>query len=186
MKRCAKCGQEFPRTPDFFSLDKRNSDGLGASCRTCERERNRIYMRERRKREPDLTARYYAKNRDKERERLDRWNAANPDSVKERVKRWAQENRDKRRASELRRRAQKRQSGGDHTAADIQRQCKAQKGKCYYCGVKVGDGYHVDHVVPLSRGGSNGPENIVIACPSCNSRKHDKLPHEWPEGGRLL
>jgi 5-methylcytosine-specific restriction endonuclease McrA len=41
-------------------------------------------------------------------------------------------------------------------------------------------------VVPLSRGGSNGPENIVIACPTCNLAKKDKMPHEWPEGGRLL
>lgn len=44
----------------------------------------------------------------------------------------------------------------------------------------------VDHVVPLVKGGSNGPDNLVIACSTCNLRKNDKLPHEWPEGGRLL
>jgi 5-methylcytosine-specific restriction endonuclease McrA len=42
-------------------------------------------------------------------------------------------------------------------------------------------------VIPLDRGGSNGPENIVIACPECNHSKHNKLPHEWNgSGGRLL
>jgi 5-methylcytosine-specific restriction endonuclease McrA len=44
---------------------------------------------------------------------------------------------------------------------------------------EVGDKYHVDHVVPLSRGGSDGPENIVISCPRCNCSKSSKLPEEW-------
>jgi 5-methylcytosine-specific restriction endonuclease McrA len=40
--------------------------------------------------------------------------------------------------------------------------------------------------VPVSRGGSNDISNIVLACPSCNLQKGTRLPHEWPEGGRLL
>lgn len=39
-----------------------------------------------------------------------------------------------------------------------------------------------DHVIPLSRGGSNDPENLVAACMPCNSSKADKLLSEW--GGR--
>jgi 5-methylcytosine-specific restriction endonuclease McrA len=68
----------------------------------------------------------------------------------------------------------------------VQEQYKNQCGKCYYCHIKVGQTYHVDHIIPLSKGGSNGPENLVISCPRCNHRKQDKLPHEWPEGGRLM
>jgi 5-methylcytosine-specific restriction endonuclease McrA len=30
----------------------------------------------------------------------------------------------------------------------------------------------------LSRGGGNGPENLVISCATCNVRKNDRLPHE--------
>jgi 5-methylcytosine-specific restriction endonuclease McrA len=61
-----------------------------------------------------------------------------------------------------------------------------QRGKCHWCGEKVGRFYHVDHVVPLSKGGSNGPENLVIACAFCNISKHDRLPHEWSgSNGRL-
>jgi len=75
---------------------------------------------------------------------------------------------------------------GTHTAADIKAQYARQKGKCYYCHARVGDTYHVDHVVPLARGGSNWPENLVISCPTCNMQKRDKLPHEWVQGGRLL
>lgn len=84
------------------------------------------------------------------------------------------------------RRSHIRNAEGTHTAADIKKQYKAQKGKCYYCNVKVDDEYHVDHIVPLSRGGSNDPSNLVISCPTCNLSKNDRLPHEWPQGGRLL
>lgn len=84
------------------------------------------------------------------------------------------------------RRARKRNAQGTHTAADIQAQYERQKGRCYYCDTKVGNTYHIDHVIPLSRGGSDSHENLVIACPPCNLSKGDKLPHEWVQGGRLL
>jgi 5-methylcytosine-specific restriction endonuclease McrA len=186
MKCCSKCKEKFPITPEFFCIDKRNKDGLGALCITCNRKRTRDQIRKYREQHPEAGALYYAENRDSERERIAQWAADHPDKVKEKVKRWSINNRDKRRANETRRRAQKSNSEGTHTADDIERQYKSQKGNCYYCGVKVGKKYHVDHIVPLGRGGSNGPENLVIACPFCNVSKSDKLPHEWAQGGRLL
>lgn len=55
-------------------------------------------------------------------------------------------------------------------------------GICVYCE-KTLESYHevtYDHVVPLSRGGSNGWENIVSACTSCNNRKGNHMPAgEW-------
>lgn len=85
-----------------------------------------------------------------------------------------------------RRYAIKRGAVGDYTQADVDAQLKCQKHRCYYCHEKLSKTYHVDHVIPLSRGGSNGPENIVLACPHCNCAKNDRMPHEWAEGGRLL
>lgn len=41
--------------------------------------------------------------------------------------------------------------------------------RCAYCGRELP--LSMDHVVPLSRGGSNIIENIVPACKSCNSSK---------------
>jgi 5-methylcytosine-specific restriction endonuclease McrA len=75
-------------------------------------------------------------------------------------------------------------NGGTHTAADVAAQRARQRGRCYWCHEKVGKSYHVDHVMPLALGGSNGPENIVIACISCNLRKSAKHPMDW--AGRLL
>jgi hypothetical protein len=75
---------------------------------------------------------------------------------------------------------------GRHTVADIRKQYADQGGRCYHCQCEVGDRYHIDHVIPLARGGSNDPSNLVITCPSCNMRKHTKLPHEWGGSQNLL
>ncbi len=46
---------------------------------------------------------------------------------------------------------------------------------CQYCGGEAPDVIlHVDHVVPVSEGGSNGITNLVTACVSCNSGKSNK------------
>lgn len=143
-----------------------------------------------------------------------RWVANNPEKAKAKTRKWAQANHDYRlryhreyrqehreerahsfrlwaranpeklRAKENRRRALKRKAAGHHVASDIQQQYSAQKGRCWWCGKPVGNDYHVDHVIPLVKGGSNGPENIVISCPPCNLAKGQKLPREW--NGRLF
>src|SRR3546814_1753319 len=89
-------------------------------------------------------------------------------------KRWQEENRELHLKSKIKqqakRRAQAVSSGGEFTAEDIDAMLAAQKKKCWYCGTKL-TAYHVDHRIPLARGGSNGPENLVIACPACNLSK---------------
>jgi 5-methylcytosine-specific restriction endonuclease McrA len=48
---------------------------------------------------------------------------------------------------------------------------------CQYCGSNK-PGLTVDHVIPRSRGGDSGWENIVASCAPCNRKKGDKLPRE--------
>ena len=45
---------------------------------------------------------------------------------------------------------------------------------CQYCGSH--SNLTVDHVIPRSKGGSSGWENIVASCAPCNRRKGDHLP----------
>lgn len=108
--------------------------------------------------------------------------------LKERDKRWRQTEAGKAysRAYVHKRRAIHHMADGHYTASDLKKQYANQKGFCYYCHKKLDKKYEVDHVIPLSRGGTNDPSNIVIACRPCNRKKQDKLPHEWIDGGRLL
>lgn len=48
-------------------------------------------------------------------------------------------------------------------------------GKCFYCGVLVGNRWHADHVIPWSKGGRTNEKNGVVACPSCNLKKSAKV-----------
>lgn len=84
------------------------------------------------------------------------------------------------------RREKKANSENHYTRADVENQYASQSGRCYYCNCELNGKYQTDHVIPLSRGGSDGPENIVVACEPCNRSKGAKLPHEWPQGNRLL
>lgn len=54
---------------------------------------------------------------------------------------------------------------------------------CVYCG---GPFEHVDHVHPVSRGGTDDPMNLVPACATCNYKKHarhvlDFIAAEFPD-----
>jgi len=51
--------------------------------------------------------------------------------------------------------------------------------RCYLCGKLIPKGHrHVDHIVPLSKGGAHRPSNLAVACAKCNMRKNAKMPNE--------
>ncbi|WP_406122931.1 HNH endonuclease [Streptomyces canus] len=50
--------------------------------------------------------------------------------------------------------------------------------RCAYCGGNQG-GLHMDHVIPLSRGGRHAIGNVLPACQGCNLSKGAKLVAEW-------
>lgn len=50
--------------------------------------------------------------------------------------------------------------------------------RCAYCG-KQPPRLHMEHMIPLSRGGSHSIDNVVPSCPSCNLRKGTKTPSEF-------
>ncbi|MFN8571674.1 MAG: HNH endonuclease [Gemmatimonadaceae bacterium] len=55
--------------------------------------------------------------------------------------------------------------------------------RCQYCGrgsldLRPRESLTRDHLIPLSRGGTNEWTNVVTACSSCNTRKANRLPSE--------
>lgn len=45
---------------------------------------------------------------------------------------------------------------------------------------------HVDHLVPLARGGKHCVSNLCISCPTCNNRKFTKTPDEFRRSAMSL
>lgn len=45
---------------------------------------------------------------------------------------------------------------------------------CVYCGDEANA---VDHVIPINKGGTDHPDNLVAACMTCNSRLGDRTKH---------
>jgi len=117
------------------------------------------------------------------RERVkDAW-LKNPDKYRRGIKFWKQKHPEKMREygriHNRKRRTWIEGNEGIHTTEDINQQYAKQQGKCYWCGIKVKKHFEIDHIVPISRGGSNDPSNLAIACSYCNRSKGDKLPEEW-------
>ena len=55
--------------------------------------------------------------------------------------------------------------------------------QCQYCGRRAGElkpreSHTRDHLIPMSRGGTNEWSNVVTACSSCNTRKANRMPAE--------
>jgi 5-methylcytosine-specific restriction endonuclease McrA len=49
---------------------------------------------------------------------------------------------------------------------------KLNQGLCHYCGQKFAPKeLTMDHVVPVARGGTSTPGNVVPACKDCNNKK---------------
>lgn len=55
---------------------------------------------------------------------------------------------------------------------------KRDESICQYCGTEAQVG-HVDHVIPLSRDGTDTIDNLVWSCRPCNLSKNNKLLDEW-------
>lgn len=149
----------------------------------------------------ETVLRYALANVEKEKARIARYRKENADRLREKQReryelngavvraasaKWAKANPEKRAEFHRNRRALEKEASGRHTKEDVMRIYALQDGRCACCRKKVGSKYDVDHIRPLSKGGSNEPANLQILCPSCNRRKSDKDPIDFMQSRGLL
>jgi 5-methylcytosine-specific restriction endonuclease McrA len=80
-------------------------------------------------------------------------------------------------AAAINQRARAMGAKGRITVEELRTRILESGGKCEWCGASlVGADFHIDHLLSLSQHGQNTPDNLVIACPSCNRRKAEKHP----------
>lgn len=173
MKVCSACG--LNKDDAEFSKNAALISGLNSACKACIRVRSRVqYYKHKDKRLAEKAA-YREKNRRRLREEAVEYRQKAWDVNKQ----WRIANREKIRLTAQRRRARKRaRSIGQITMREINRMLTRP---CAYCGNKS---EHIDHVLPLSRGGTHSIGNLIQACQPCNSRKSNKFVIEWKASSR--
>lgn len=105
--------------------------------------------------------------------------ASNPEKHRAALREYRKNNPEKCRTRDKVKHAQRRGASGKFTVADVRQKFANQNGECFWCHEDISGKFHVDHVMPISRGGTNDPSNLVLACPKCNMHKHNKLPEDW-------
>lgn len=115
--------------------------------------------------------------------RRDAWYKANRERLLPKNRLWKKRNparyTELNKVHHAKRKARIRNAEGSHTAADIRILYDEQEGRCAYCGITLHGIFHLDHIEPLIRGGSNSPDNLACACAACNLSKGEKLLEEW-------
>lgn len=195
-RTCTKCHQAKPATTDYFH---RSGEGLQSTCKECKRAWSRRKYERDREQIIARTAAYAAANPEKRRAMSAAY-LARPE-VRERLevssKAWRESpvGTEKRRQAQLRFRAtphgqyacaisghnaRAREHGvlSDFTAHDWLVILENFNGECAYCGTSEGR-ITADHVVAMSRGGSNTAKNVVPACGPCNSGKSNRDMRGW-------
>lgn len=156
---CSKCHVALPATTEYFYKKARGKYGLFAHCKECHCAMTRPNAKQWNKDHPEKNAAFQRK-----------YKQNHPSAHKLR--------------QHLRRNSKSAIDGNLATAADIVNLLKSQNNRCWYCQCELNDNYHIDHFIPISKGGAFSAGNLRIACQPCNSHKHNILPWKW--NGRLI
>lgn len=135
-------------------------------------EYKKAYQEDNREKIAKYKKAHYEANREEIEEKHKAYREANRELLAEKQRVYNAANPEKARAHGHNRRARKRNAEGSHTAAQVSARFAAHGDSCVYCGSK--EDLHVEHMKPLSKGGSNWASNIAPACAKCNLSKNDK------------
>lgn len=130
--------------------------------------------------------RWYAANKNKHKMNVIAWRNNNPEKRKKYQREYSQRHPELKKAQRHKRRSRIKMAEGSFMATDIKSLLKRQRGKCVVCKVNISKTYHIDHIMPLAKGGSNKPSNIQLLCPNCNLHKSAKHPIDFMQSMGFL
>jgi 5-methylcytosine-specific restriction endonuclease McrA len=176
MKVCKACGESKAFTE--FGKEPRVADGLQARCRLCKNKSGKIWA---------------SQNKDKLNLMQNNYRKANPEKMaiyqqrykatkREYTKQWYQENKEKYRGYVRARRAKIREN--DFVKYSEWEVIAEYGSKCHLCNMEIDmlasratgssgweESLHIDHVMPISKGGADSLENVRPAHGLCNLMK---------------
>jgi 5-methylcytosine-specific restriction endonuclease McrA len=168
------------------------------SCLACKREDRERRHAENPQQRRATTATYYRNHKQEVLATGRRWVESNRETVNAHArsrrardrapraaseKKWREKNVAILRANEMNRRGRKlgAQTGDRKAYARFVRWARtAPSVSCYWCKKKTSISQrHLDHIIPLARGGADAVGNLCVSCVRCNRRKHVKLPEDF-------
>jgi len=130
---------------------------------------------------------YSAANAERRREYHARWRENKKEAQVERVRQWRLDNPERAKEHDRATSHRRRCAIGIFTATDIARIRRLQRDRCAYCRRPLKGGGEVDHIEALSKGGTNWPSNLQLACKSCNCSKRTRDAADFARSlGKLL
>ena len=161
-KLCPKCGETKPISE--FHKDKSRKSGVYSYCKKCNYISSRSYI----KKKPDYYKEYQQK-----------YHQAHLEKHREYMRKYSKEryrnNRELYRNYVRQYRARKRNSVFP-SFDKINKRIIECGNNCIYC---LGDFESIDHVIPLSKGGTNNINNLVPSCLLCNKSKYNRDWQTW-------
>lgn len=148
-KKCGHCKKEFPATVEYFHRDKNGSYGLHSYCKKC---RNKIRKSKyKNEKENGIPQLHYKYNK----------------------LQYVVNNMNRRGKEKI-------------TLEEVERRLEEfidDEGKlhCMYCKrlIEEHDMMHIEHYIPLAKGGQNTTDNILPVCRYCNRSKMDEEFTYW-------
>lgn len=179
-KVCPGCKEEKPLTTEFFHKSKTSKLGYVPRCKTCVLKKRKAYYYANTDAEKARHGEWVRNNKERARAHSKKSRAKKPEYYKEYHKRYQRENIAIKLAHNRARKARLKQADREpYNGADLHSMWTDQEGLCFYCDAPLFGTYHVEHKMPLSKGGADKLTNICLSCPTCNLRKGIRTADEF-------
>lgn len=167
-KECGRCKKIFELSE--FRKDCTRWDGLYPYCKKCAKEKDNKTYRKNPERKYEIVLEYQRKTG-----LIRKYKPYKPEYYSSEKSKIKKAQRDLRRRI-LFKNANIKNSVTKNTKLEL---IKKYNGKCAYCGIDCLEKYHIEHKIPLSKGGENTIDNLALSCPNCNWSKQRKTDIEF-------
>jgi 5-methylcytosine-specific restriction endonuclease McrA len=202
-KTCNRCKANKPL--DEFHKSSSAKDGHRNQCKSCTALADATRYQKDAKKHRQRALSYYYEHKEQSAETASKRYFANRDETSKKRAQLRKDNiwkyKKQERASYLRNKEQKRKYSSDYSKQNPEKslernsrrrarlknaitfkvdssELKQMKNRgCLFCGSKKE--INIDHIIPLSRGGSHSIGNLMPLCDHCNSTKYNKTIMEW-------
>ena len=171
---CRQCRVALVLGENWYASQRRKHEYLCLCCRSANRKQRRMLRPEHIKEQKHAS---YLRTRDYVLAKAKQYRDKHKEQVYETIQRWKHRSPDRVAHYSAHAYAKRKGADGSHTDAEWQMYLAMAEHKCLACG---SDGLLTkDHILPLTKGGTDHIHNIQPLCQSCNSRKRDQFINYW-------